>query len=236
MNEIVDRPGYYAIIPANVRYDKELTPLARLFYGEITCLCNEFGYCVARNQYFADLYGISAISVKRIVRQLECKKYITVSRENNSRKIYLAPENRVSKMIPLGIKNSPELGIKNDTHNNTSINNKYNNTCSEQENSEPPQVILQLPLKDGTLFDITNDVIKYYSDLYPGADILSEFKKMRDWLLNYPNRRKKQIKRFISNWLGHCEQNKRPETEYRFDSAADDEEFLKRLEDCNGYY
>ncbi len=236
MNETIDKPGYYAIIPANVRYDKDLTPLSRLFYGEITCLCNKYGYCVAGNQYFAELYGISAMSVKRIVRQLESKEYITVERENNSRKIYISPENRVSKMLPQSIKNVTLMGNKNVTHNNTSINNKYNNTCSEQKSSEPPQVILQLPLKDGTLFNITDELIKYYSDLYPGVDILSELKKMNDWLTNYPNRRKKQIKRFISNWLSHCGQNKSSEPEYRFNSASDDKEFLKRLEDCNGYY
>ena len=28
--------NYYAIIPADVRYDKRLKPLARLLYGEIT--------------------------------------------------------------------------------------------------------------------------------------------------------------------------------------------------------
>lgn len=101
MNETIDKPGYYAIIPANVRYDKDLTPLSRLFYDEITCLCNKYGYCVAGNQYFAELYGISAMSVKRIVRQLESKEYITVECENNSRKIYISPENRVSKMLPI---------------------------------------------------------------------------------------------------------------------------------------
>ena len=31
-------PSYYAVIPANVRHDTRLSPLAKLLYGEITCL------------------------------------------------------------------------------------------------------------------------------------------------------------------------------------------------------
>ena len=47
--------SYYAIIPANVRYDNELTEKAKLLYGEITCLSNKEGYCFALNNYFAIL-------------------------------------------------------------------------------------------------------------------------------------------------------------------------------------
>ena len=49
------QPSYYAVIPANVRYDKTLPPLARLMYAEITALSNQYGYCFATNKYFAEL-------------------------------------------------------------------------------------------------------------------------------------------------------------------------------------
>lgn len=69
--------SYYAIIPANVRYDKELTPNSKLIYGEITALCNEKGYCWASNSYFSELYEVSNKSISKWINQLIDKKYIS---------------------------------------------------------------------------------------------------------------------------------------------------------------
>lgn len=68
--------SYYAIIPANVRYDNDLTPNAKLLYGEITALCNEKGYCWASNGYFAELYDVSKKSVSTWINKLVEKKHI----------------------------------------------------------------------------------------------------------------------------------------------------------------
>ena len=69
--------GYYAIIPANVRYDKNLPANAKLLYGEITALCNQNGFCWATNKYFADLYTVSERTVTDCIKRLEDLKYIS---------------------------------------------------------------------------------------------------------------------------------------------------------------
>ena len=73
-----EMPSYYAIIPANVRYDKNLSANAKLLYGEITALCNKRGYCWSTNKYFADLFGVSQKSITNCASTLVSKGYLFV--------------------------------------------------------------------------------------------------------------------------------------------------------------
>lgn len=77
----MDFKGYYSIIPAHVRYDKDLTPNAKLLYAEITSLCNEYGYCWATNDYFAQLYNVSTTSISKWISSLVQNGYITTQIE-----------------------------------------------------------------------------------------------------------------------------------------------------------
>lgn len=68
--------GYYAIIPANIRYDNEIPANAKLLYSEITALCNAKGYCWADNKYFAELYDVSERTIYRWINKLIKRGYI----------------------------------------------------------------------------------------------------------------------------------------------------------------
>ena len=68
--------SYYAVIPANVRYDERLPMGARFLYGEITALCNEKGYCWAGNKYFADLYKVTDRTIRTWISSLINNGYI----------------------------------------------------------------------------------------------------------------------------------------------------------------
>lgn len=75
---MAERPAYWAVIPASVRYDQDLPPNAKLLYGEITALSNAKGYCSARNAYFADLFGLGEKSVSRLIAILAKGGYLRV--------------------------------------------------------------------------------------------------------------------------------------------------------------
>ena len=66
------RPAaYYAVIPADVRYNDTLSSSAKLLYGEISALATRDGYCWASNQYFADLYQTTERTISRQIALLE---------------------------------------------------------------------------------------------------------------------------------------------------------------------
>jgi hypothetical protein len=72
---MTENPNYYAVIPANVRYS-DITPNAKLLYGEITALANKTGYCYANNSYFSNLYNVSEVSISKWISELVKKGFI----------------------------------------------------------------------------------------------------------------------------------------------------------------
>ena len=124
------KKSYYAVIPAFVRYDSELTPNAKLLYGEITALCNEKGYCFASNKYFADLYSVKTRSITDWISQLKDKGYIKLkllykenSKEVKSREIYITNFREVSQKNTPPIENNHQVNNIIYNNNNT-VNNK----------------------------------------------------------------------------------------------------------------
>ena len=94
------KKSFYAIIPAYVRYDQELSSTAKLLYAEITALCNEKGYCWATNKYFAELYCLTTRQIQHILKQLEKKNYIKIIVEKKTkRKIFIIMHEQPTEKI-----------------------------------------------------------------------------------------------------------------------------------------
>lgn len=123
-----ERPNYYAIIPAAVRYDTNLKSAEKLLYGEITALTNKNGYCYAQNKYFADLYNVTLISVSRWISHLQELGYIktdVIRNENKeiiSRNIYIVDIPYYQKNQYPYIQKSKEGINKNVKDNNIKYN------------------------------------------------------------------------------------------------------------------
>jgi len=117
-----NQPNYYAIISAEVRYDKNLTANSKLLYAEITALLNMNGECFATNKYFANLYGKSIVTISKWVSELVANGYVSTyyTYKQGTKEI----DRRYISILKGGIKEKEGEGIKeNFKDNNTSINN-----------------------------------------------------------------------------------------------------------------
>ena len=108
-----ETPTYFAIIPADVRYDKDLRPNEKLLYGEITALSDKHGYCWATNRYFAELYEVTPKCVSKWINHLIEKGYLF------SKIIYEEDGKTVSQRIicvrPITLQEEPPIRQKEDT-------------------------------------------------------------------------------------------------------------------------
>ena len=120
-----DKPNYYAIIPADVRYSN-LKPNAKLLYGEITALSGKLGYCYASNNYFADLYGVSKNTVSRWISDLNKLGFINIEVERNEKKQV------IKRRIGI-IQKDVRANYKMSKENNTSINNTSNINITKEK-------------------------------------------------------------------------------------------------------
>ena len=107
-----EKPNYYAIIPAEVRYSKALIPNAKLLYAEITALCNMNGKCTASTEYFCRLYEVSKVSVQKWLKNLEDNNHI---RRVNKYKLH-------SKQIECRVITLVNVPSKEKLSDNTNIN------------------------------------------------------------------------------------------------------------------
>lgn len=60
----METPTFYTMLPAAVRYDKNLKPNEKLLFAEISALTNVTGYCYASNAYFQNLFDASTRTVQ----------------------------------------------------------------------------------------------------------------------------------------------------------------------------
>ena len=195
-----EQPNYYSIIPAHVRYDKELKPMEVIMYGELTALSNKYGYSYASNNYFAELYNVHKKTVSTWISNLKEKGYIdtVVIRDENmtvtERRIYITapyPSNH-GEGYP---QKSGEPIHKKTEENNTRINNTRINRDSDETSKSFQYIsnnleIIQSPLKAQQL----EEAIKDFKDNKLGiVTVATDYCKENNKGINY-------LIKVLENW------------------------------------
>jgi hypothetical protein len=160
------QPNYYAIISAEVRYDKNLTANAKLLYAEITALLNMNGECFATNKYFSNLYGKSVVTISKWVGELISNGYISSSYtyKGGTKEI----DRRYLSILKGGIKENDKGGIKEKfKDNNTSINNNITYSNNKGRFKKP------------TVNEIAEYCIERKNNL--DAETFYDFYESKDW-------------------------------------------------------
>lgn len=186
-----EKPSYYAIIPAKVRYDHRLKANEKLLYGEVTALCNSSGECWASNKFFAELYDVHITNVSRWVNSLVDKGYLESqlvykegTKEIEKRILRLSS---VSKNVKTPNSKNVKTSIsKNAKENNTSINNTSmnNNILSsnlDDTKGKAVEIIDYLNEKAGKRFSHkTKETAKHINARLKDGYTVEDFKRVID--------------------------------------------------------
>ena len=138
-----EKPNFYAILPATVRYDKRLNAIQKLFYAEISALSTKEKRCWATNKYFEEVFDVSTSTVTRALNGLIDTGYLKreIIYKDGTKEIerrYLCIVETANTPI---VESDYTPIVENEEENNTSIyqyknNNKYivdSNECDESD-------------------------------------------------------------------------------------------------------
>jgi hypothetical protein len=173
----MQKPNYYAVIPADVRYNKNLSPNSKLLYAEITALCNMNGKCTATTDYFCKLYEVSRISIQKWLKILEKNNYI--KRVN----IYKQGSKEILTRV-ITLVNNPHKEKLTD-NNNININNTNLTDSNRKAFFKKPSV---------------NDIVDYCKERNNNidADAFIDFYESKDWKIG--KNKMKNWKAAVRTW------------------------------------
>jgi len=189
----MEKPSYYAVIPAEVRYST-LKPNAKLLYGEITALSSKTGYCFASNNYFAELYGVSKNTVSRWINDIKRLGFITIQIERNSNK-------QITKRI-IGISQKVDTPIDKKVKGNiTSINNTSNNIYIKEKF-----------VNEVMTFDYPQDMLEDFINYWTEGKKKMRFQKQSTF----------EIKLRLVRWQKNEKQWRKPQTMSKIDAQLNE--------------
>ena len=226
----MENPGYYGILPANVRYDKNLKPMEKIMYSELTALSNKNGYCNASNSYFAELYEVHKNTVGLWINHLEKLGYIKSQliyegKEIKERRIFITPINE--KIDTYQLKDLDPINKKIDTPINEKIednNTSINNTRLIITNNNLENIIEDQEQKEKVVIN-SNGVLQQEIKMLLGVRKIKVFDIIK---LNKPIERIKEV-------IDYCNKNNKADG-YLFKALRDDWELIEHTDNYNKGY
>ncbi len=195
-----EQPNYYAIISAEVRYDKNLTANAKLLYAEITALLNINGECFATNKYFANLYGKSTVTISKWISELVANGYISTHYiyKGGTKEI----ERRYIRKLKGGIKENFKGGIKENFKDSISLSkDKHINNKGVSFKKPTVNDIKEYCLERNNGIDSET-----FFDFYESKNWLIGKNKMKNWKACIRTWEKRQHKTNNNNTTSHRHQ------------------------------
>lgn len=135
------RPGYWAVLPAGVRYDDRIPASAKVLYAELSALAEADGYCWAGNDYLAQVFRMTEKSIREQLHALEDAGYIRIEAQRGNhnvmidRRIYVGLNPLQAQTEPLNEKVQP-------------LNEKVQRHINKNNNISPPIIPRQASKAD----------------------------------------------------------------------------------------
>lgn len=80
-------------------------------------------------------------------------------------------------------------------------------SCAEPEKSDSTRPIISLILNDKSFFNVTDEDVAKWNELYPAVDVMQELRKMAGWCESNTTKRKTRrgVRAFITSWLARAQ-------------------------------
>lgn len=107
------------------------------------------------------------------------------------------------KEIEIEIENSTKDNISTNTNNNSS----YSTSAPDRKKIGPlPKENVQFDFDKEEFIGISEKDMTKWAEAYPACDIGLEIKRAAQWLISNPAKRKKNYRRYITNWLSRTQE------------------------------
>ena len=152
----------------------------------------------------------------KILRELDIIGLIKKCKSgfNKPNKIYLKSQYWSNENHNTGAMKIKEMGLPKSQSIKTNINKTENNKTENNNKSgakaPDKETVFQIPLKDGSFYNLNQQDIDFYKSLYSNIDIEQEIKNIIGWNMANDGKRKTKvgIKKHINTWLSRANQNK----------------------------